>query len=116
MRISDWSSDVCSSDLAARQGKGVGRRLLEELELPVDALRPARRGDPLADLLHARPRRLVAGHLHLAVDLLPGLGAELVGLPLVNEYELVAAGDRRLGAASGHAGRHQKDAQAACEA
>src|SRR3546814_5611779 len=110
MRISDWSSDVCSSDL------GVGRRLLEELELPVDALRPARRGDPLADLLHARPRRLVAGHLHLAVDLLPGLGAELVGLPLVNEYELVAAGDRRLGAASGHAGRHQKDAQAACEA
>src|SRR3546814_18299645 len=75
MRISDWSSDVCSSDLAARQGKGVGRRLLEELELPVDALRPARRGDPLADLLHARPRRLVAGHLHLAVDLLPGLGA-----------------------------------------
>src|SRR3546814_6221792 len=31
------------ADLAARPGQGVGRRLLEELELPVDALRPAAR-------------------------------------------------------------------------
>src|SRR3546814_14874722 len=33
MRISDWSSDVCSSDLGSRVRRETGQRLLNRLEL-----------------------------------------------------------------------------------
>src|SRR3546814_20804236 len=45
MRISDWSSDVCSSDLADKRLGRIGKTLgdiLPELDAPV--------GDPAADL------------------------------------------------------------------
>src|SRR3546814_9202800 len=46
MRISDWSSDVCSSDLRVRGGAGAGRRGCAGWPIPADggALRTARRG------------------------------------------------------------------------
>src|SRR3546814_7668522 len=53
MRISDWSSDVCSSDLPPRQiviehrDDEIGRRLLDPLPQPDMAL-PPHFGDPLA--------------------------------------------------------------------
>src|SRR3546814_7184665 len=39
MRISDWSSDVCSSDLTgpAQDGKGVGLASIQRLLLRIDA-------------------------------------------------------------------------------
>src|SRR3546814_6236263 len=46
MRISDWSSDVCSSDLAPQQqdvGQSVGQRLPPQLAQP---LRPGRGEQP----------------------------------------------------------------------
>src|SRR3546814_18214410 len=33
MRISDWSSDVCSSDLATQGGEGAGKRLRLDVRL-----------------------------------------------------------------------------------
>src|SRR3546814_20664303 len=91
MRISDWSSDVCSSDLAARIALDRGQReivlsgvdlasygddsgtslaaLVEALlALPIERLRlsslaPARIADPLFALLPHEPR--VITHVHL---------------------------------------------------
>src|SRR3546814_12232328 len=42
MRISDWSSDVCSSDLGARLVQAAGQRLVERLD---DERRLAAAGD-----------------------------------------------------------------------
>src|SRR3546814_13978774 len=42
MRISDWSSDVCSSDLELERDTGAGGRLVEE----VDHREPAERRHP----------------------------------------------------------------------
>src|SRR3546814_16395675 len=36
MRISDWSSDVCSSDLVTRRVDGQARRLVEDDGLAID--------------------------------------------------------------------------------
>src|SRR3546814_11179116 len=43
MRISDWSSDVCSSDLGRNKGGGVGRRPLPGDIRPQGQSRPAPR-------------------------------------------------------------------------
>src|SRR3546814_6510619 len=54
MRISDWSSDVCSSDLVERaheQGRGAKGRMKDEMNRP--RMRPRRR-----DALGARYDRL----------------------------------------------------------
>src|SRR3546814_5316542 len=40
MRISDWSSDVCSSDLAGDEHLGLGRLLGEGRRLTVDRCAP----------------------------------------------------------------------------
>src|SRR3546814_3102991 len=78
MRISDWSSDVCSSDLVAvdhdRLVAGLAKRehgvdaAIVELDALPDAIRPAtedddfaRLGDVRFALARARPVALVAG-------------------------------------------------------
>src|SRR3546814_9253859 len=56
MRISDWSSDVCSSDLAggrARAADGAGR-LGRDRGVPPRDPAPAFRRDPAADLRQLR--------------------------------------------------------------
>src|SRR3546814_1442467 len=52
MRISDWSSDVCSSDLAPRLL--VVRRARKHLALPVAPAHPAAFGDGAIDLFLKR--------------------------------------------------------------
>src|SRR3546814_6240475 len=61
MRISDWSSDVCSSDLVAKilagkEFKGIGPKLAEKIatKLGADLISILNRGDPgelLTDLI-----------------------------------------------------------------
>src|SRR3546814_1368448 len=50
MRISDWSSDVCSSDLLARDVSG-RERVVEEASVPVDAREPGTQQQLLAEEL-----------------------------------------------------------------
>src|SRR3546814_4954458 len=55
MRISDWSSDVCSSDLG-KEFKGIGPKLAEKIatKLGADLISILNRGDPgelLTDLI-----------------------------------------------------------------
>src|SRR3546814_6733253 len=72
MRISDWSSDVCSSDLAGRQGRagsadvprvGAGERVRVERRQAVGVALPAPRGAPV-DRFADLP---AAGGLHGAI-------------------------------------------------
>src|SRR3546814_15825095 len=57
MRISDWSSDVCSSDLALQDARNEARRQVAYVErvaqpsLPDDALEPRRTRGILATLI-----------------------------------------------------------------
>src|SRR3546814_5026932 len=61
MRISDWSSDVCSSDLRAR---GVGR-----LHLDVDELAKVVHVERRVDLPAARRRIFAVPHRHQRIGL-----------------------------------------------
>src|SRR3546814_6462523 len=64
MRISDWSSDVCSSDLVEQQPEGHRQRRLRHIL-------PARDMDMMhgiAELLVAVLRRIIAAHLQIFVD------------------------------------------------
>src|SRR3546814_12545573 len=77
MRISDWSSDVCSSDL--RQGVEASDRraptptAAAEMAVPVRAELVARIAEDTARLAHAVARRLSDGANHLT-GLARGLG------------------------------------------
>src|SRR3546814_10248335 len=46
MRISDWSSDVCSSDLQAHLDLGISRQELDDHRQHVHPAQHERRGDP----------------------------------------------------------------------
>src|SRR3546814_2136376 len=106
MRISDWSSDVCSSDLQVRRsthepgiGRAVGRAGLAE-QRPVHVTQPLRRaagyyafGD-MNDLICCHrvhklaPRRLEARH-GPAVPV--GLVAAIAGPPVLRPDDLAMA-------------------------
>src|SRR3546814_19919429 len=82
MRISDWSSDVCSSDLLTRSVRGVqmteaGALLLERAEVILDQIKKAR-------LEVAAEAGEPSGRLTLAVT--PAAGPMLVP-PLVERCE-----------------------------
>src|SRR3546814_1292998 len=51
--LGDVEHAAVHTDLAARQREGIGRRLLEQLEFPVDPLRAAGGRQRLADLLRS---------------------------------------------------------------
>src|SRR3546814_4402613 len=91
MRISDWSSDVCSSDLAARLPPHVRRRM--ETTNEPDALRgeliehAARRAEQsalaavfieLLDDPDAFERRRLAGHFTASAWLVDGAGQRVL--------------------------------------
>src|SRR3546814_7317859 len=57
MRISDWSSDVCSSDLAFENGGDAGARLRSDLAGGVVERQPEAFGQPPADRRLARAHR-----------------------------------------------------------
>src|SRR3546814_5865818 len=97
MRISDWSSDVCSSDLIAAVRDG-GGEVSEAVEQPVHTLRSllhlAQLDDRLVDRLHVRLKggpsrrierqkvqlvRLGGEHHRLVGDLALDLGVERLG-------------------------------------
>src|SRR3546814_18632080 len=73
MRISDWSSDVCSSDLLAHVG---------DLRRALDGAEPAHQAGGVGEAAEARQRRLEA----LAVG-----GGQAVGVVLDPEALSVAA-------------------------
>src|SRR3546814_1563831 len=77
MRISDWSSDVCSSDLAVAP-RGVGARLEQRPALALAEPRPeARRGGGIIARPGEQPHRQAVGldlglleHARVAAELL----------------------------------------------
>src|SRR3546814_6776485 len=74
MRISDWSSDVCSSDLAHRHGRQAVIAIVEEL------VEPRIRADALMKIAFRTDRKIFlefAGEQHLAAA--PALMPEIVG-------------------------------------
>src|SRR3546814_7321021 len=77
MRISDWSSDVCSSDLRGRWTGPVEALGADPAPAPliVDALFGVGLSRPLADHLATRLRRF-AGRRVLAVDVPSGVDAD----------------------------------------
>src|SRR3546814_1308636 len=60
MRISDWSSDVCSSDLAPRSGRDPSAATREEPPMPVLADRLSQLGTETAFEVLARANALAA--------------------------------------------------------
>src|SRR3546814_4212945 len=84
MRISDWSSDVCSSDLlaglAAAPGRALGRAAARRFQ-SVASRNEDRAGSALADGLAAvqLDAELVGDHL-LAARLLAGLAAQVIAV------------------------------------
>src|SRR3546814_5694698 len=92
MRISDWSSDVCSSDLVVAQGRRVGQGVLQSEVVPLDAAGTA--GPPAGQL--ARPGAH-GGHADGLVD----AGAA----PVVVVVDVVGVvGGRRQGVGGGPLG------------
>src|SRR3546814_5834444 len=86
MRISDWSSDVCSSDLRERliaQVRDIGR---------ADIARPVGRACRCAagEILRSRDAALVRG---LPGEALPDEGAEPVPVPVQRTAQLEGARD-----------------------
>src|SRR3546814_19845233 len=59
MRISDWSSDVCSSDLIAHAGRLIGGRVRHKPAVMRDALHSQERlgNHPVPEALHAVEER-----------------------------------------------------------
>src|SRR3546814_1447110 len=89
MRISDWSSDVCSSDLADR---GMRSRHLPQLRLAVGALSGV---DPVAggnrDARPAAARPALAPETARGAHVRPGSRlAHRLGLPFTTERQAVA--------------------------
>src|SRR3546814_961112 len=59
MRISDWSSDVCSSDLQSPRGRAQLRELLRGADIVIEASRPRalrQMGIDAETLLHEQPQ------------------------------------------------------------
>src|SRR3546814_3144667 len=76
MRISDWSSDVCSSDLGVLNFAVSAQQDREQLEQPFQAAIQRRSAQPplrLEELLPRRSSRLPSQHLRLWLGLLPVL-------------------------------------------
>src|SRR3546814_9909738 len=72
MRISDWSSDVCSSDLADYAGLPYGKKSDEELAARVPALlgRLVERFQPRLAVIACNTASTIAlGHVRAALDL-----------------------------------------------
>src|SRR3546814_10420776 len=63
MRISDWSSDVCSSDLEPHESRGPAIAFKEQVRVPLQASTTTSRAGTTA-----RKRRRTSGHERVDVD------------------------------------------------
>src|SRR3546814_11581788 len=89
MRISDWSSDVCSSDLLGRVEARRGRAVVEgvaEADDPLDAVA----GDDVLQLVEGR--RGVVGRQELAAG---GEGGRLLEVQVGHRREAALGPDKR---------------------
>src|SRR3546814_14949783 len=99
MRISDWSSDVCSSDLQAlrkKTGSAIRRIVLSDLKgirLPIPDLVEQRRIAAIlgkADALRAKRREAI-----VKLDqLLPSVFLDMFGEPLSNQIGRASSTER----------------------
>src|SRR3546814_19024098 len=94
MRISDWSSDVCSSDLVDLELQDAGR-LGDDLQFEYTRVDVRRVGDRLNDA------ELLAGNIHLALGALDlvveysGVGAQRAIQEITLHAEFVGTLDRK---------------------
>src|SRR3546814_20635508 len=90
MRISDWSSDVCSSDLEGRRAAHID--IPPDRRLPTERVEPARVGE--AELVEAAPvaERDIGDHHRAVVELAIGLA-----MPLRHVGDDVRSEERRVG-------------------
>src|SRR3546814_5459449 len=95
MRISDWSSDVCSSDLIPKVGPAPGARTLDAIAVITDHIGPKHRAD--AAVVHRRGQEGVASAQCRPVEPLeqPFFAAQdqILGLDLDDVPARVAADD-----------------------
>src|SRR3546814_8483213 len=70
LRISDWSSGVCSSDLPGDQGEGALRRQVHELAMPGRAVHG---GEQRVERLASLARSVAASGVGEAVEHAPGV-------------------------------------------
>src|SRR3546814_6061963 len=97
MRISDWSSDVCSSDLSVHHHRPYGLAALHQFEAFVDLVQTQCMGDEVVDVDLA---------VHIPVDDLGNIGtaacaAECRAFPFASGNQLEGAGGD-FGAGLGH--------------
>src|SRR3546814_14665132 len=96
MRISDWSSDVCSSDLLARQTSAADIVVERQPDLELDVIEPrvdrlaAQPGQLLVRIAEPARRRGVAG---IAVGLEIGYARCLARRPLGEQRARLVGGD-----------------------
>src|SRR3546814_20070487 len=105
MRISDWSSDVCSSDLAAFPGRVLARTVDQ-------GLRPESAAE--ADMVTRFCRDLGVGHRTLVLDGLDGAAGNIQARARAARYAAMTAVCRAAGAGVLKTGHHA-DAPAAPE-
>src|SRR3546814_16144371 len=89
MRISDWSSDVCSSDLAPIRHEPSALALWTEAQIPKEEDRVD--GEGVVELHHVYVRRPDAGH---GIGAWAGFGSG-GGRPVIRLQERVPPGRRR---------------------
>src|SRR3546814_9109320 len=97
MRMSDWSSDVCSSDLQVvkrpPQFGRDGRRDIDELAIAVGLPEPAASG--ALELAHQAQRALLLAHRLSARSCRPALMTDILAHHHDQQPEEHAAGDRK---------------------
>src|SRR3546814_17713686 len=107
MRISDWSSDVCSSDLLAREVRG------QHLEIERARARPGRELAPVIQRVGefriepADAQELALAEIAAALhagdalerlgDVLLGIFADVLGRDAVSDYISIRSKERRVG-------------------
>src|SRR3546814_1544970 len=88
MRISDWSSDVCSSDLGEVSGETLGVELARQR-------RRRRAGARILDREHKRQRKVAAGERGVDLDRIALPAGVVAGQRLAPEQLLEAQHDAR---------------------
>src|SRR3546814_15007510 len=91
MRISDWSSDVCSSDLAKGFGKFAGIRRYDTIVGTIDAFKKL-----LPTGLRPQIKSVTAEDARVVVEF-EGNAVTCEGKPYCNQYCMVRSEERRVG-------------------
>src|SRR3546814_18090281 len=86
MRISDWSSDVCSSDLLAERRQDAATAQLAEARSRIEIVDPLAVSLPSAGLPASRT----------VLDLYPVTAAHVAGRPVIRDLSLTLTGPERV--------------------